>query len=51
MDPPPWHVHVEIEASIGSSGLGVQELGSPHGAHRVTDALLNPVRARAVSLG
>jgi hypothetical protein len=51
MDPPPWHVHVEIEASLGS----LPAAGGPplraEGAHRVTDALLNPKHRRAVSLG
>ncbi len=45
---PPLHVHVEIEASRGSLiGGGVW----PTGAHPVSDALLDPKRPRAVSLG
>lgn len=51
MTSPPLHVHVDIDASVGSPadiGLG----GAwPEGAQRVTDALLNPKRNRAVSLG
>lgn len=51
MDPPPWHVHVEVGASVGSlPGAG----GPPYaaeGAHRVTDALLDPNRRQTVSLG
>jgi hypothetical protein len=51
MDPPPWHVHVEIEASVGS----LPAAGGPplraEGAHRLTDLLLSPRRTRAVSLG
>lgn len=48
---PPFHVHVNIDASVGAPadiGLGV---AWPEGAHRVTDELLNPNRTRAISLG
>jgi hypothetical protein len=51
MEPPPWHVHIDIAASVGSlpsaGGAGTRA----QRAHRVTDALLNPSRSRAVSLG
>ncbi len=44
MDPPPYHVHVDIEAAGGSpppSILGPSFAGS-EGVNRVTDALINP---------
>ncbi len=53
MDPPPYHVHVDIQAATGSippSIAGPSFAGS-EAAHRVTDALLNPNRARAAALG
>ncbi|MHB1835365.1 MAG: hypothetical protein ACYCXW_10395, partial [Solirubrobacteraceae bacterium] len=49
--PPPYLVHVVIEAAAGSSPVTVADLGRPE-RHRVTDALLNPSRApRVVSFG
>jgi hypothetical protein len=53
MDPPPYHVHVEIQAA---AGLGTPSTASPSfagakAALRVTDVLLNPNRARAASFG
>jgi hypothetical protein len=52
MEAPPWHIHVEIQASRGSAPIGVRSSTPwPEGAHQVTDALLNPNRARSVSLG
>ncbi|MEO8969579.1 MAG: hypothetical protein ABI427_18855 [Solirubrobacteraceae bacterium] len=53
MAPPPYHVHVDIEAAGGSpppSILGPSFAGA-EGVNRVTDALLNPSRGRAVRLG
>lgn len=53
MDPPPYLVHVDIEAAAGSpppSILGPSFAGA-QGVRRVTDALLNPTRARAASFG
>jgi hypothetical protein len=44
---PPVHVHIEIEASLGSMGA----TSWPRGAHSVTDALLSPRREHASSLG
>jgi len=49
--PPPYHVHVEIAATITPGvtlGLGSEW---PAGSHAVTDSLLTPRRTRAVSLG
>lgn len=51
MSPAPWHVHVELGASVGSFPAAGGSLLKAKGAHRVTDALLNPKRTRAVSLG
>jgi hypothetical protein len=52
LEPPPWHVHIDIVASVGSSHpLAGGAATQAQGAHRVTDALLNPSRSRAVSLG
>lgn len=53
MDPPPYHVHVDIEAAAGSpppSILGPSFAGAVD-VNRLMDALLNPDRARAVRLG
>jgi hypothetical protein len=48
---PPLHVHVDIAASVGPRP-DIRLPGAwPEGAHRVTDALLNPKRTQAVSLG
>jgi hypothetical protein len=51
MEPPPVHVHVDIGASVGTPPVAVGTAGSPAGVHRATDALLNPARKSAVSLG
>jgi hypothetical protein len=53
MDPPSYHVHVDIQAAVGS---GTPSTASPsfakaQTARRVTDVLLNPSRSRAVSFG
>jgi hypothetical protein len=53
MYPPPYHVHVDIEAAAGSpppSVLGPSFAGAV-AVNRVSDALLNPNRRRAVRLG
>jgi hypothetical protein len=53
MDPPPYHVHVEIQAAAGSEppSIAGPSFAGSEAAHRVTDALLNPNRARAAALG
>ena len=51
MEPPPVHVHVDIGASVGTPPVAVATAGSPAGGDPATDALLNPARTRAVSLG
>ena len=49
-DPPPYLVHVDIEASVGTVPPAI--VPWREGAHRVTDALLNLNRAPpAVSFG
>jgi hypothetical protein len=53
MDPPPYHVHVEIQAAAGSatpSTAGPSVAGAEPAQH-ATDVLLNPNRARAASFG
>jgi hypothetical protein len=45
---PPVHVHIEIEASLGSL---IGAASWPRGAHPVSDKLLSPKRRHAVSLG
>jgi hypothetical protein len=47
---PPWHVHIDLQASVGSSPPG-GGFAWPTGAQSASDALLNPSRNRAVSLG
>lgn len=50
--PPPYLVHVDIEAAAGSATVTVAGLGQPQHVDRVTDTLLNQNRApRAVSFG
>jgi hypothetical protein len=51
MEPPPVHIHVDIAASTGTPPVAVGTAGSPAGLHRASDALLNPARTNAVSLG
>jgi hypothetical protein len=51
MEPPPVHVHIDIGASIGSPPVAAAMFGSPAEARRASDALFNPGRRRAVSLG
>ena len=53
MDPPPYHIHVDIQAAVGS---GTPSTSSPSftgakAALRVNDVLLNPNRVRAASFG
>ena len=48
---PPLHVHVEIFASLGSPANFGWPVASLRDAHPVSDALLDPTRTRAVSLG
>jgi hypothetical protein len=50
LTPPPWHVHIDIEASKASVRT-TGGFGWPTGAHPVSDTLLNPTRDQAVSLG
>jgi hypothetical protein len=45
---PPVHIHIEIEASLGSP-IGASSW--PTGTYPATDALLNPKRTQPVSLG
>jgi hypothetical protein len=47
---PPWHVHIDIQASVGTPPIG-GGFAWPDGGHSATDALLNPSRHQAVSLG
>lgn len=53
MFPPPYHVHVEIEAAAGSQppSIAGPSFAGAEGANRVSDAFLNPSRGRAVSIG
>ena len=51
MDAPPWHVHVQIEAKVGSLPAAGGPPLNTQGAHDVTDALLNPKRIHPVSFG
>jgi hypothetical protein len=46
--PPPVHVHIEIEASLGSL---IGATSWPSGAHPVSDALLSSRRTQPASLG
>jgi hypothetical protein len=50
LDPPPWYLHIDIQASIGAPlpGGGFRWPGC---AQPVSDVLLNPSRNHAVSLG
>ena len=49
--PPPYQVHVDIEASAGSPPIAVSATGRLQRAKHITDALLNPKRPHAVSFG
>jgi hypothetical protein len=49
--PPPLHVHVEIAASLSSPANLGWPIASSQNARPVSDALLDPTRTRAVSLG
>jgi hypothetical protein len=53
MDPPPYHVHVDIQAATGSGtpSIAGPSFAGADAAHHVTDVLLNPNRARAASFG
>ncbi len=53
MDPPPYHVHVDIQAAGGTEPPSIvgPSFAAAKGAHRVTDVLLNANRARAASFG
>jgi len=49
--PPPYQVHVDIEASAGSPPVAVSATGRLQRAKHITDALLNPKRTHVVSFG
>lgn len=53
MDPPPYHVHVDIEAAAGSEppSIASPSFAPAEAVRRVDDMLLNPSRGRAASLG
>ena len=53
MDPPPYHVHVDIQAAAGSQPRSIAgpSFAAAEAAHRVTDVLLTPNRTRAASFG
>jgi hypothetical protein len=53
LEPPPYHVHVDVQASADrgpGSDAGLSFTGE-RGSHVVSDALLDPGRTAAVSLG
>jgi hypothetical protein len=49
--PPPYHVHVDVQAAVGSLPIGLSTFTWPKGARPVTDSLLHDERARPASLG
>lgn len=53
MDPPPYHVHIDIQAAARSEppSIAGPSFVEAEPAHRVSDALLNTNRARAASFG
>lgn len=53
MDPPPYHVHIDIQAAAGTEPASIvgPSFANAETVHRVSDVLLNPHRARAVSIG
>jgi hypothetical protein len=53
MDPPPYHVHVEIQAAAGSEppSIGGPSFAAAEAARHVSDVLLNTNRDRAASFG
>ncbi|HWF24572.1 MAG TPA: hypothetical protein VG275_03945 [Solirubrobacteraceae bacterium] len=53
MDPPPYHVHVDIQAAAGSepTSISAPSFDASEAARRVSDVLLNPNRDRAASFG
>lgn len=52
MLPPPFHVGIDLEASVGSQrSLAGGSTSSPNGARAISDALLDPSRTRTISLG
>jgi len=53
LNPPPYHVHVDIQAAAGSEppSIAGPSFARAYAAHRVTDVLLDPNRARPASFG
>jgi hypothetical protein len=53
MDPPPYHVHVDIQAAAGSEppSIAAPSFAGAESVRRVSDVLLNPNRTRAASFG
>jgi hypothetical protein len=53
MDPPPYHVHVEIQAAARSEppSIAGPSFAGAERAQRISDVLLNPNRAHAASFG
>ena len=53
MDPPPYHVHVDIQAAAGSEppSIGGPSFAGAEATHRISDVLLSPDRAHAASFG
>lgn len=53
MDPPPYHVHVDIQAATGTEppSIAGPSFAGAEATHRVSDVLLNTNRNRAASFG
>ncbi len=53
MDPPPYLVHVDIQAAAGSPppSIAGPSFAGAESVHRLSDALLNSSRSRAASFG
>jgi len=53
MDPPPYHVHVDIQAAAGAEppSIAGPSFADAEVTHGVSDLLLNPKRTRAASFG